>query len=226
MEDPVDDRAAYEHDKTIGARHPRRNRWLWLLAALALAGAGIWLVPQNRNDRESWRSGGVAVGSRGKNTPFDDTSAAPRQEVGTSGARDRASAEETPRVIREIETITGANDAMALVGRRVDLHVDVQSKINDVAFWVGPPGNRVLVVLARDNRNGAKRQKGVPASHGIIPVQDGQQAAISGVVRPVPAAEHRFSWNLTERDERELRDRKIYIRADSIRSEGHGSGGF
>jgi hypothetical protein len=139
--------------------------------------------------------------------------------VGTTGSHDDASGGEDAAVLREIETITGANDAMSLVGRRVDLHVDVQSRANDYAFWVGSPDNRLLVVLGRDNRNGTKRQAGVPANHGITPVRDGQRAAISGVLRAIPIAEHRYSWDLTADDEKELSERKVYIRAEAVTPE-------
>ena len=112
---------------------------------------------------------------------------------------------------------------MSLVGRRVDLHVDVQEMANDRAFWVGPADNRVLVVLARDNRSGWHRQHGLPASHGIAPVHGGQRATISGVVRPMPSSQEMYSWDLTKNEYKELADRKVYIRADAVQSEGHGT---
>ena len=213
----------YERDKMIGVRRPRRAKWLLAAAVVALAVAAVWLVPQNRNDREEWDGGGVVVGSANQGSAHSDMNAPQSKEeagaVGTTGNHDDAAGAEDAAVLREIETITGANDAMALVGRRVDLHVDVQSRANDHAFWVGSPDNRLLVVLGRDNRNGAKRQAGVPASHGIQPVQDGQRAAISGVVRSVPIAEHRYGWDLTEHDERELHERKVYIHAETVTPE-------
>jgi hypothetical protein len=188
-------------------------KWVFVLGLIALALAGIWLIPQNRNDREKWEGGGVIAGST-SSTPHHDEQPAP--PVGTSGVHEGAAESHRGDVITEIETITGANDAMALVGRRVDLHVDVQARANDHAFWVGSPDNRLLVVFGRDNRNGTKRQSGVPASHGIEPVRDGQRAAISGVVRSIPIKEHRYNWNLTADDERELSERKVYIHAESV----------
>lgn len=179
-----------------------------VLGLLALAAVGLWLVPQD--DR-----GVVNVNARGaKATPG---------AAGTAGTHDGSAEDEDASVIREIETITGANDGHTLVGRRVDLHVEVQQRANDRAFWVGPRDNRVLVVLARDDRAGEERQRGRPSDHRIAPVHGGQRAAISGVIRPIPSAEERFSWNLTSDDEQELSERKIYIRADSVRSEGHGT---
>jgi hypothetical protein len=182
---------------------------LFVLGLVALAALGLWLVPQNRDDR---------ITPRG---PAPE----PPRAVGTSGAHQGSAETEGGNVVTEIETIAGANDGMTLVGRRVDLHVDVQQRANDVAFWVGSPDNRVLVVIGRDNRTGLQRQKGDPSGHGISTVHDGQRAAISGVIRPVPAAEQRMSWNLTNADEKDLADRKIYIHADTVSSEGHGGRG-
>jgi hypothetical protein len=196
-------------------------KWMFALGLVAVAALGLWLVPQNRNDREKWDGGGVVAGST-SSTPHHDVPAA-SGTAGTSGTHDGAAEVEGGEVVTEIETITGANDGMTLVGRRVDLHVDVQDRANDRAFWVGSRDNRVLVVLGRDNRTGAQRQKGAPASHGIAPVHTGQRATISGVIRAVPKAEHRYSWDLTREDERDLSERKIYIHADTVRSEGHGS---
>jgi hypothetical protein len=211
----------YEQEKMIGTRHPRRARWLLAGGCLALAALLVWLVPQNRNDREEWSGGGVEVGSANQGSAHSDM-AGPQgkepQAVATTGSHDEAGGEDAA-VVREIETITGTNDANSLVGRRVDLHVDVQSRANDHAFWVGSPDNRLLVVWGRDNRNGTKRQAGVPADHGIAPVRHGERAAISGVIRPVPIKEHRYGWNLTEDDERELSERKIYIHAEAVSPE-------
>jgi hypothetical protein len=182
-------------------------KWLFAFGLLLALALGILLVPQNRIDRE---------------LTADAAAVAP---VGTSGTHDNAAEARGADLITEIETITGTNDAMALVGRRVDLHVEVQDRANDHAFWVGSPDNRLLVVIGRDRRDGSQRQRGKPSNHGIAPVRGGQRAAISGVIRPAPKAEQRYSWNLTRDDERELADRKIYIDADSVSSEGHGRRG-
>ena len=180
-------------------------KWPFVLGLLLALGLGILLVPGNRTDRD-------LIG--------DEALAAP---VGTSGTHDSAAEATGADVITEIETITGTNDAMALVGRRVDLHVDVHSRANDYAFWVGPPDNRLLVVIGRDTRGGPQRQRGEPSRHRIAPVRGGQRAAISGVIRRAPKAEQRYSWNLTREDERELSDRKVYIDAEAVGSEGHGT---
>lgn len=179
--------------------------WLFALGLLLLVGLGVLFVPNNRTARE------LAVVD------------APVPPVGTSGTHDSATEAKGADVITEIETITGTNDAMVLVGRRVDLHVDVQNRANDYAFWIGSADNRLLVVIGRDKRGGPQRQRGQAAHHRIAPVRGGQRAAISGVIRPAPSAEQRYSWNLTRADERELSDRKVYIDAEAVSSEGHGN---
>jgi hypothetical protein len=149
--------------------------------------------------------------------------------VGTSGTDEPEGAGDDsgppaavpPAIIQELETITGAVDGHELVGRRVDLHVTVADIANDVAFWIGENDNRVLVVIDRDNRNGAKRQAGAPPSHGILTVHRGQQAAISGTVQRRPKAEEMHSWGLTNDERARLSDRPIYVRADTVTANGH-----
>ena len=194
-------------------------KWLLLSGIIALAAAGVWLAPKNRSDREGRGAGASVAGSPGS-TPHHDR--AGLDPVGTSGTHDGAE-DAGAAVLREIETITGANDAMTLIGRRVDLHVDVQERSNDHSFWVGSADNRVLVVLGRDTRGGAARQHGSPSTHWVVPVRRGQRAAISGVVRPMPKAEEIHGWDLTEHERKDLADRKVYIRADTVASEGHGT---
>jgi hypothetical protein len=182
-----------------------------MLTVAAISVLGLWLAPQVWNGREAYATSDapVAVGTSGQQVP------APASDVVAAAHEEDLQ----PSLIREIETITGANDAMALTGRRVDLHVDVQERATDVAFWVGPRDNRVLVVLARSRDRGDRTQ---PVGHRISPVHAGQRAAITGVVRSVPAADDMSSWNLSDDDKAELDDRKVYIRADAVASEGHG----
>ena len=195
-------------------------KWMFVFGILIVLALGIVLVPQSRNDREMTEGGGMVTGSTAS-MPHHDI--APTQgAIGTAGTHAGAAETDSGDVVTDVETITGTNDAMALVGRRVDLHVDVQDRANDRAFWVGSRDNRLLVVMSRDIREGAERQRGEPSTHHIVPVHGGQRAAISGVIRPMPKAEARYSWNLTKDDERELADRKVYIAADTVSSEGHG----
>lgn len=130
--------------------------------------------------------------------------------VGTSGLI------EADGAIHELDTITGMNDAHAFVGRRVELHVPIQRHLNDVAFWIGSADNRVLVLLARDTRDGATRQQGEPSGHGLDAEYEGAMATISGTVQTLPNAEAMHSWALTDADRKELLDRRIYVRADSV----------
>lgn len=195
-------------------------KWLFVLGLIIVATAGLWLV-QDRNDREQWDGAGATARSMSR-APHDDLKGTPGA-VGTSGVHDGAAETNHGDVITEVETITGTNDGMGLVGRRVDLHVDVQSRANDHAFWVGPRDNRLLVVLRRDGRDDAQQQHGRPSNHGLSPVHGGQRATISGVIRSAAKAEQRHSWSLTRDDQRELADRKIFIDADTVRSEGHGT---
>ena len=138
--------------------------------------------------------------------------------VGTSGTHegDQDSGAAAGNVIRELETITGANDGHQLVGRRVDLHVPISQHINDVVFWVGAGDNRLLVVLARDDRDGAKRQRGEPSTTSVDSVRAGQQATIAGSIERVPYAEAMYSWGLTAADRAELMERRVYLRADIV----------
>jgi len=151
--------------------------------------------------------------------------------VGTSGSGGPAQVGDAskapivapPALIQELETITGSVDGQELVGRRVDLHVKVQTVPSKMTFWIGGRDNRVLVVLGRDTRSRGERQAGLPPRHGILPVHSGQSAAISGSVQRVPRTEEMHSWQLTEGELREVMDRKLYIRADTVTANGHGT---
>ncbi len=150
--------------------------------------------------------------------------------VGTTGTDEprgsdgggHPSAVVTPVLIQELDTITGSVDGQQLIGRRVDLHVIVQAVPNELVFWVGERGNRMLVVMGRDSRDGRERQLGLPARHWISPVHAGQQATISGSVERLPKAAEMSSWDLTEDELVELLDRKLYVRAGTVTTNGHG----
>ena len=130
-----------------------------------------------------------------------------------------------PAIIQELDTITGSVDGQQLIGRRVDLHAIVQTVPSDTAFWIGAGDNRLLVVLGRANRTGRAAQLGPDSHHGISPVHADQQATISGSVQPLPKAEEMRSWRLTDSDYAEVLDRKLYIRADTVTTHGHGAHG-
>ncbi len=188
-------------------------KWMTVLGLLVLAVVGLRLTPEG-NARTPRPRDGTRV------------AAAVSDAVGTTGthsaAHARAAEIDEGNVVTEIETITGANDGMMLVGRRVDLHVDVQKRVSDHAFWVGSADNRVLVVLVQDDPRGPGHHQGRLSRHQIVPVHRGQRAAIAGVIRSMPKPGQLAGWRLTRDDVEELTDRKIYIRADSVSSEGHG----
>jgi hypothetical protein len=126
--------------------------------------------------------------------------------VGSSGA---AAAAIAPAIIQELETITGSVDGHQLIGRKVDLHVPVQSVSDNASFWIGERDNRVLVRLRH-------------APHGTTTLRPGQRAAVAGSVQRIPASAELDRWNLTAGEAADLADRRIYIRADDISSHGHG----
>jgi hypothetical protein len=164
--------------KTVDARVARP--WMWALGLVTIAALGYLLVPSSVRFGERLEP---RVGT--SDVPRVDTTSP--QPTGTSGITPEPSLE--GGIVHEIETITGANDGMALVGRRVDVHVDVQELANDTAFWVGPRDNRVLVVLARDRRSSADRQRGVASSHDIAALRSGLRAAVVGTIRAMPGDE-------------------------------------
>jgi hypothetical protein len=197
----------YDDERMVGTRRSRRVGLLLIGAGvLALAAFGIWMSPGG--------GGGSELGMGMARTTTGSEGA-----LGTSGQRSAAETDNSGpglATIHDLETITGTNDGHELVGRRVDLHVPVQQHINDVAFWVGPKDNRLLVVLARDDRDGATRQRGEPSTSGIGTVTAGQQATISGTIQRVPYAEAMYSWGLTNTDRAALMERRIYLRADTV----------
>jgi hypothetical protein len=200
----------YEQTKLMGTRRSRAVGVVLLaIAAVALGAFLVWLSPGGEGGFEAGmartQSGQLgAIGTAG-------------QEPGST-TRDNSGPALT--TIHELETITGATDGHELVGRKVDLHVPIQQHINDVAFWVGPRDNRLLVVLARDNRDAAARQEGRSSNTGAARIDPGQQATISGTIERVPYAEAMYSWGLTNADRAELMDRRIYLRADRVTGGG------
>jgi hypothetical protein len=196
---------SYERNYTVGTRRSRKFGLLLIAATVVVLGAfAVWLSPGG--------GGGLEQGTGLVRTETGNPGA-----VGTSGQAEGATQNSGPAatgaVIHELETITGSNDGHELVGRRVDLHVPISQHINDVAFWVGMGDNRLLVVLARDNRDGDERQRGEPSNSGV---RAGQQATVSGSIQRVPYAEAMYSWGLTNADRAELMERRIYLRADTV----------
>lgn len=210
---------------------PRGYGWLKALGALVVliaVGAAIWMLaetPKERNlagypnTQERRDQGELSV--RADEGTLQEGEAG--RAIGTSGGDDPAAFEATePSIIQDLATITGSVDSAELIGRRVDLHIPVLQQHNAVTFWVGSADNRLLVVLERDVRSSQERNTSKPPSHGIVPVQRGQQVTISGTIQEVPRREERASWSLTRDQERELESRRIYLRADTVRTTGHG----
>jgi hypothetical protein len=72
------------------------------------------------------------------------------------------------------------------------------------------------VVLARDNRTGAQRQRGEPSNTALGEIPTGRAVLISGTIQPVPRDEQMSSWGLTTDDRKELMERRVYVHADSV----------
>ena len=182
------------------ARRSRKVGLLLMFTALAaLAAMTVWLVSDGSRAPDLVRT---ETGNPGT--------------VGTSGVLDR---DESPTpvaggIIHELETITGANDGHQFVGRRVEITVPVQQHLNDEAFWAGMGDNRLLVV--RDNRDAAQRQRGEPAPGPVDAVRPAQQAIVFGTIQRVPDAEAMQRWGLSDADRAELMERRIYLRADDV----------
>lgn len=111
--------------------------------------------------------------------------------VATSGHA-LAEADDSPATLHDLETATGAVDRNELIGRRVDFHVKVAGVGSGGSFWVGSKDNRMLVVSASPD--------------GSPPVTSGQTARITGTIEGLPNGAVR----------EELKDQKVYIRADNV----------
>lgn len=210
-----------EHKPDPYVVSPPGRGWLIVVTGLIVAAViGIWAYQRDRSAIESGLPPGTA-GLPGENAPIGTSGGDVPEPAGESGA----SAAPTPAAaIRELATITGSIDGQELIGRRVDLHVPVHQIASDAAFWVGDGDNRLLIVTEPEDRGGSARETGEPPSHGISPVHEGQQATISGSVQRVPNAEEMAArWRLSEQEAAELSDRMLYIRADRVTTNGHGT---
>jgi len=142
--------------------------------------------------------------------------------VGTAGAaaEPQGSDSSTSDANRNIDEMLDKGDRQQLIGKRVQLRVQVQDINNDPAFWVGSGDKRMLVVVRRDTRDNAARQEGLPSKHGIEPIDGPRMVAISGTIQRMPRAEEAASWNLTKDEKRLLASQGVYIQADRITPEG------
>jgi hypothetical protein len=101
--------------------------------------------------------------------------------------------------------------------RQVQVTVPLSQAINDVAVWTAPPPDGRLLVIGRDTRSAAQRQAGAPSTSSLAPgtFEEGE-VTIDGVVMPLPHAEARFSWGLSQEDMRRLEEQGEYVRAYGI----------
>jgi hypothetical protein len=181
----------------------RIAKWATVGGILVLLMAVLWVAPYLRSRR--------------------GTPAAPvgNPPVGTVGRDAAGEADESPAMLHDLETVTGTLDPHELIGQRVDFSVKVADINSYTSFWVGTKDNRMLVVLARDNsRSDAQRDRGAPSLNDIKPAAQGQMVRITGTIEGIPNAEARYSWGLSDSQRSELKDQKVYIRADHLMPEG------
>jgi hypothetical protein len=174
----------------------RLAKWAALAGVLAVIVALFWAGPKSREENP------------------DSQSANPRA-VGTMSRTAPPRPIDAEATLHDLETMTGVNDPNQLIGRRVDFEATV-TEVNNYVMWTGTGDSRVLVVLGRDNRNQAQRMHGGASPNDIKPVHAGQAARITGTIEPIPYAEARNYWGLTEPQRKALDDLKVYIRADAV----------
>ena len=221
MRDEYED---FNDERTVGPL--QWTMWTIVIALLVFTAGGYWYLREADGERDvigyAGHSGVLRAPVTGELSTVPVRGVTDARAVGTAGttavgSTDRAS--DAAATIKELETITGDNDGHELVGRKVDLHVPVQSRANNVSFWVGEKDNRMLVVMDRDRRSAAQRQQGGVANNPISPVHAGQQADITGTIQKLPRVEAMYSWGLSRDDWNELASRPLYIRADAVRGE-------
>lgn len=144
--------------------------------------------------------------------------------VGTAGRERADEPEVSPATLHDLETVTGTVDPHELIGRRVDFHLKVADLNNYTSFWVGNKDNPMLVVLGRDNRTEKQRIQGAASSNDIKPAAPGQMVHITGTIEGIPNAEARHSWGANDPQHgvfnEQVKDQKVYIRADHVTPEG------
>lgn len=206
---------------------PRRHMFLKLggICAAVLAIAVLWwgLAETSKNTNLSFQGNRRAtdIRPRAANPLRESSYKDPASPVGTSGAvpSEAPKTSTAPDTILDLKGLLGTDDASTLVGRRVEIDVPVSQEHNLTTFWIGPPNDRLLVVLGRDTRNGSDRQASKAPAHSISE-QRGEQASISGIVQRAPTAEGRYNWDLTPAQAQELKRKGVFILADSARSGG------
>jgi hypothetical protein len=84
---------------------------------------------------------------------------------------------------------------------------------SDIAFWVGPQEDRVLVVVGRNDRLEQRNSAGESVRR-ITTLHMGEPLAIIGTVQTMPPASERSQWGASQESKGE--NRAIYIRADTV----------
>ena len=181
--------------------------WGTIIGIVALLVGLLWAWPYFR------RRNGTGVSAVG-NPPGGNA------PIGTTGLRGGGEPEDSPATLHDLETVIGATDPHELIGRRVDFHLKVGDINNYTSFWVGTKDNRMLVVLGRDNRSDAQRDRGAASPNDIKEAAPGQMVHITGTIQGIPDAETRYSWGLNDSQRGALKDEKVYIRADHVTPEG------
>jgi hypothetical protein len=190
---------------------------LGVVAVTVLAQYGLTEMNQGRNTS--------APGPRlltSATSPLSTEPPAPGAIRGVSPEAGAVATAGSDDLLRQIEAISSDQDAEALIGQQIELRVPAERLDHPVLIWIGQE-QPVLVVLNRDTRTVEEREFGVPPSHGIRRVDTGE-VVISGTVQPAPTDYHiTWSWHLTRAQERELADRRVYIRAESVMPVGSGA---
>lgn len=130
-----------------------------------------------------------------------DVSTTSHRPVGTAGHDLAPEPDDSPATLHDLETLTGSLDPHELIGSRVDFHLKATEVADDTSFWVGSKDNRMLVVLA---------------SNDTQPAHPGQMVRITGTIQGIPNAQARYSEGINDSLRRELKDQKVYIRADHV----------
>jgi hypothetical protein len=105
--------------------------------------------------------------------------------------------------------------ARDLIGRQMDVQVDVGRHGNDIAFWSGTAPDDLLAVIDRDLRTEGERAAGRPAERAMALPLAGT-VMLRGTVEPVPHAEAMYGWGLTRADTRRLAEKGVYLRLHQI----------
>ncbi len=182
-----------------------RAKWIVLLLVVVAVVSSIYWLRETDSERS-------LTGNAAKLQPLNGEHGS-RATGGTLGT---ASAATDAAELSQIQEIVDAENPDQLIGKRITLQLPSGDRANDVVFWIGPVGNRVLVAMRRDHRDSAQRTHGTEPGHGIRQVSAGEPVTIEGTIQEVPKGEDMYSWQLSAQERKELASRGIYIHADAI----------